>query len=443
MGSAVMATQWRMRGILLVTLAVMLNSADGAPLVGDVQMLDGPDYSQDLGESAVETAGESAADEVGEMASYAATKKKYLGLIKKTKKWLKKKKAVVKKKFDAQMKKTSKIFAKLYAPIKKGPSPKLGAPLGMDGQSGISSMARWAFATQVAAWSKIAHKKIARYEMLLQENRFRHFSTAVCKEVLKSKVDAIGDLDYKKKKSDLVKALAKQKKMLNQKVAFDRADMEHKVASYKLWSKNSEFAANGGVAGRDPTKTHMMTTGQSDKMGQSREGELVQAAHWAFARQKAHALSFYDRNVGIMKKRKMKLQKQHDLTLCRTGRKPNSPHLKFELKRAKKSLKKQIKKMPAKAKKKAAKKALKKKAKKAKKAKKKAKKKGEEMSEDHDLGESGPDSSVDSATSVEDAIEFHKLIDSSGGEESIAERASMLKRVRAAEQMELSNNTPY
>merc|ERR1711939_362184 len=156
MGSAVMATQWRMRGILLVTLAVMLNSADGAPLVGDVQMLDGPDYSQDLGESAVETAGESAADEVGEMASYAATKKKYLGLIKKTKKWLKKKK-------------TSKIFAKLYAPIKKGPSPKLGAPLGMDGQSGISSMARWAFATQVAAWSKIAHKKIDRYEMLLQE----------------------------------------------------------------------------------------------------------------------------------------------------------------------------------------------------------------------------------------------------------------------------------
>merc|ERR1711939_1235722 len=221
------------RVLALVALAVMLNSADGAPLVGDVQMLDGPDYSQDLGESAVETAGESAADEVGEMASYAATKKK----------------AVAKKKFDAQMKKTSKIFAKLYAPIKKGPSPKLGAPLGMDGQSGISSMARWAFATQVAAWSKIAHKKIDRYEMLLQENRFRHFSTAVCKEVLKSKVDAIGDLDYKKKKSDLVRALAKQKKMLNQKVAFDRADMEHKVASYKLWNKNSEFAANGGVAG--------------------------------------------------------------------------------------------------------------------------------------------------------------------------------------------------
>merc|ERR1712057_79660 len=111
MGSAVMATQWRMRGILLVTL---------------VQMLDGPDYSQDLGESAVETAGESAADEVGEMASYAATKKKYLGLIKKTKKWLKKKKAVAKKKFDAQMKKTSKILRS----HKKGTLSEAGSTFG-------------------------------------------------------------------------------------------------------------------------------------------------------------------------------------------------------------------------------------------------------------------------------------------------------------------------
>merc|ERR1712159_753778 len=265
------------------------------------------------------------------------------------------------------MKKTSKIFAKLYAPIKKGPSPKLGAPLGMDGQSGISSMARWAFATQVAAWVKLAHKKIDRYEMLLQENRFRHFSTAVCKEVLKSKVDAIGDLQYKKKKSDVMKALKKQKKMLNQKVAFDRADMEHKVASFTLWNKNTEFAANGGIAGYDPKKTHMMTSGQSHKMGSSRQGELVQAAHWAFARQKAHAIDFYGTNVAKLKKRRDLYQKQHDLTLCRTGRKPNSPHLKFELERAKKALKKQIKKMPAKAKKKATKKALKKKAKKAKK----------------------------------------------------------------------------
>merc|ERR1712072_795333 len=388
MGSAVMATQWRMRGILLVTLAVMLNSADGAPLVGDVQMLDGPDYSQDLGESAVETAGESAADEVGEMASYAATKKKYLGLIKKTKKWLKKKKAVAKKKFDAQMKKRPKIFAKLYAPIKKGPSPKLGAPLGMDGQSGISSMARWAYATQVANWVKLAHKKMARYEMMLQENRYRHFSTGVCKEVPKSKVDAIGDLQYKKKKSDVMKALKKQKAMLNRKVAYDRADMQHKEASFAVWNKSSQWKANGGLMGQNKKKTHMMTMGENKKMGDSRLGELTQAAHWAFARQKAHAISFYERNVSILKKRLKKVTKQHDLTLCRTGRKPNSPQLKFELKRAKKSLKKQIKKMPAKAQKKAAKKALKKKVKKKmkklKKAKKAKKKGGKEQDSDED-----------------------------------------------------------
>merc|ERR1712080_787037 len=105
--------------------------------------LDGAEYyDQDLGEAAAGTAGESTVAEVGEMASYAATKKKYEDLIKKVKADLKKKKAGAKKKFDVQMKKSSKIFAKLYAPIKKGPAPKLGAPLGVDGQAGISSMAR-------------------------------------------------------------------------------------------------------------------------------------------------------------------------------------------------------------------------------------------------------------------------------------------------------------
>merc|ERR1711987_17017 len=125
-----------------------------------------------------------------------------------------------------------------------------------------------------------------------------------------------------------------------------------------------------------------------------------------------------------MGKRQKKIQKQHDLTLCRTGRKPNSPHLKFELKRAKKALKKQIKKMPAKAQKKAAKKALKKKLKKAKKAKKKSGK--EEDTDENDLGESD---SIDEDTGNHDAttasiIAFHKLIDSSGGDEDLAERAS-------------------
>merc|ERR1711998_227940 len=99
-------------------------------------------------------------EQAGEGAEYAAKKKKLEGKIKKVEKDLKKKKAAAKKKFDTQMKKASKVFAKLYAPIKKGPTPKLNSPLGSDGQSGISSMARWAYATSVASWSKIAHKKI-------------------------------------------------------------------------------------------------------------------------------------------------------------------------------------------------------------------------------------------------------------------------------------------
>jgi len=356
---------------------------------------------------------------------------------------LKKKKAAAKKKFDAQMKKASKVFAKLYAPIKKGPKPKLNSPLGADGQSGVSSMARWAYATSVASWSKIAHKKIGRYEKLLQENRYRHFSTAVCKEVLKSKVDAIGDMQYKKKKKDLKRALKKQKIMLNKKLAFDEADMQHKVASFKLWQENSKFQADGGVAGPDPAKTHMMNSGQSNKMGASRVGELSQAAHWAYARQKAHAFAFYDLNVKKLKKRLKKAQKQHDLTLCRTGRKPNSPQLKFELKRAKKKLKKQIKKMPAKSQAKAAKKKLKKKmkkaAKKVSKAKaKKKKKKGGQEEDENDLGESGPESPTQEPHSVADeaAVEFHKLVDASGGEETLAERATMFKDLIASEQME-------
>merc|ERR1712196_624280 len=108
-------------------------------------------------------------------------------------------------------------------------------------------MVRWAYATQVANWVKLAHKKIARYEMMLQENRYRHFSTGVCKEVLKSKVEAIGDLQYKKKKSDVMKALKKQKTMLN-----------HKEASFAVWNKSTQWAANGGILGQNNKKPHMM-----------------------------------------------------------------------------------------------------------------------------------------------------------------------------------------
>lgn len=302
-------------------------------------------------------------------------------------------------------------------------------------------MVRWAYATQVSAWTKIAHKKIARYEMLLDENRYRHFSTAVCKEVLKSKVDAIGDLQYKKKKSDAMKALKKQKTMLNRKVAFDRADMEHKEASFAVWNKSTQWAANGGILGQNNKKPHMMTEGENKKMGDAKQGELLQAAHWAFARQKAHAIDMYERNVNLLKKRLKKITKQHDLTLCRTGRKPNSPQLKFELKRAKKSLKKQIKKMPAKAQKKAMKKKLKKKVKKAKKAKKKAKKaakKAKKKNGEEDENDLGEGQAVDDAddTSTSAIVEFHKLIDSSGGDQSIAERADMFKSLVESEQLE-------
>merc|ERR1719316_2620304 len=171
----------------------------------------------------------------------------------------------------------------------------------------------------------------------------------------------------------------------------------------------------------------MMTAGENKKMGDSRLGELTQAAHWAFARQKAHAISFYERNVSILKKRLKKITKQHDLTLCRTGRKPNSPQLKFELKRAKKAAKKALKKK------------LKKKKKKLKKAKKAKKKSGkEEDTDENDLGESD---SIDEDTGDHDAttasiIAFHKLIDSSGGDEDLAERASMFKNLVESEQLE-------
>merc|ERR1711959_208953 len=85
-----------------------------------------------------------------------------------------------------------------------------------------------------------------------------------------------------------------------------------------------------------------MTEGQSHKMGASRVGELVQAAHWAFARQKAHAIDFWERNRDELKKQLKKLTESHDLTLCRTGRKPENPQLKYELAKAKGSLKQEL-----------------------------------------------------------------------------------------------------
>merc|ERR1712072_641733 len=111
----------------------------------------------------------------------------------------------------------------------------------MDGQSGISSMAKWAYATRVETLSKIAHKKMEKLEKEMEENRYTHLSTAVCKEVLKSKVSAIGDLKFKAEKKKIEKQLKDQKKGLAHKIAFDRADMENKIASFKVWNKNDNF----------------------------------------------------------------------------------------------------------------------------------------------------------------------------------------------------------
>merc|ERR1712070_295781 len=397
-------------GLLLAALIVVHHTCDAAPLSSDVQIL-GDDEDQDLGEAAMESDSEEA--QVGAEVMYAATKKKLQAKIKKAEKTLKKKKAAAKKHFDKSMKKASKVFGKLYAPIKSGPTPKLNSPLGDEGQSGISSMARWAYATAVQTATKIAHKKIAKYEKELEENRFAHFSTAVCKEVLKSKVRAIGDMQYKKKKAEIKQRMKKLKVDLNKRLAFDKADMQHKIASFKLWKTNSQFAVDGGITGPDPKKTHMMTAGQENKMAASRVGELSQAAHWAYARQKSHALSFFDRNIKMLKKQLMKAQKQHDLTLCRTGRKPNSPQLKFELKRAKNKLKKEMATPAAKSKKKGGKK----------------KKKGEEQEEYGDLGESSSiDDSEDEFSATDDtAVQFHNLVDSSGGDQSFADRVKMFK----------------
>merc|ERR1711967_174553 len=413
-----MPMAWR-RALCVFAIAVALNSgdADAAPLTPDLAEFTD---IQDLGESAAMDIGESEANQVGEMADYKSTKKKYEGLIKKVKAGLKKKRAKAKKAFDKQMKKFHTVFAKLYAPIKSGPKAMLDSPLGADGMSGMSGMASWAYATKVGSYSKMAHRKIARYEMLLQENYYRHFSTAVCKEVLQKKVPAIGDLQWKSKKKKIQGQLKAMKSGLNKKIAFDRADMEHKIASFKVWNQNAEFQVNGG-AGYEPDKKKkkIMTGGEAAKLQNGKYGELVHAAHWAFGKQKAHSLAVYDHGVEKLKKRLKKIRVQHDLTLCRTGRKPNSPQLKFQLKMAKKKLGKQLAKMPAKAKKKA----------------KGGEEVGEEVGdEENDLGESGPTNI--SAGDNTDMIEFHKLIDASGSDETIAERAKMYVDLINSKRME-------
>merc|ERR1712195_32586 len=147
-------------------------------------------------------------------------------------------------------------------------------------------------------------------------------------------------------------------------------------------------------------------------------GELKQAAHWAYAQQRTHSYEVYETQVKKWKGKLKKLRAQHDLTLCRTGRKPQSPELKYRLTQAKKELKGELSKLPSKTEKKAEKKAVKK-------AAKKAAKKGE-------LGENAASSAVDENIHLKNRmiIEFHKMIDASGGHESIEERAKMWQDMR-------------
>merc|ERR1711998_466481 len=348
-GSSLRLSTSRAFGALMVAVLMVHCLSDAAP-IGVETLEDAADAEFDnaeLGEAAELAVGESDTETVGEMSDYAAT-------IKKVEEDLKKKKEDAKKKFDENMKEASATFAKLYAPIKDGPAPALESPLGTDGQSGVSSMAQWAFGAKVEAMSTIAHKKIEKMEKELEENRYRHFSTAVCKEVLQSNVPAIGDLKFNAERDRIDHELKHQKAELKHKIAYDRADMGHKIASFKLWEKDSAWEADGGLTGPDPDLTHMMTEGQSHKMGASRVGELVQAAHWAFARQKAHAIEFYSRNKRELKKQLKKITEAHDLTLCRTGRKPENPQLKYELEKAKGSLQKELANAPPEAQKAAA-----------------------------------------------------------------------------------------
>lgn len=430
---------------------VLIHCLDAAPLMSaDVESLrdaaDAEEFANnDLGESAEAGVEASEVQEVGEMADYGATKKKLEGEIKKIEEDLKKKKDAAKKNFDASMKKTSATFAKLYAPAKKGPAPLLDSPLGTDGQSGVSSLGSWAYAHTCQVLTTIAHKKIAKLEKELDENRYRHFSTAVCKEVLQSKVDAIGDLKYQADEKSIDKQLAEQKQQLAHKIAYDRADMGHKVASYKLWEQDSAWAGDGGLTGQDPDMTHMMTEGQNNKMGASRVGELVQAAHWAYARQKAHAIEFYARNRKELMAQKKKLTEAHDLTLCRTGRKPPNPQLKYELDKAKKGLAKQLSNMPAEAQEKAKaaesekkEEAAEKKVETAKKEEKEAEKKSEAPAkeEEGDLGESESYAPEQTETDGEITVEFHKLVDAVGGTQTLAERAKMFRDFKQSAMME-------
>merc|ERR1711934_296081 len=278
----------------------------------------------------------------------------------------------------------------------------------------------------------------------LEENRYQHFSTAVCAEVLKSGVHAIGDMQYTAKKKKIIEQMDVQKAGLKRKMAYDKADMEHKLASYQLWSQDSTTAAMGGFLGKDGPKTpRMMSDGSVSKTSASQLGELTQAAHWAYAQQRTHNYEVFDHQIKLLKKKLETMRTRHDLTLCRTGRKPESPELKYRLKQAKKNLKQEIAKLPAAPgeSQEEEKEAEKEKEEKKEEEKKEEKKEEEKKEEKPELGETNRLRSTaerDPHLKNQMIFEFHKLIDASGNKESMRQRAQMWKNMmqneRAREQ---------
>merc|ERR1711907_465623 len=423
---------------LILRISFMLVLADLAA-GAEVTPLDTDFITGDLGESdgigSDEMLGEAQAEFLEkEGGDYAGTKKKLEDEIKKIRDGLKKKKDAAKKDYHAQMKKYSKDFAKLYQPIEGKHKEALDSPLGSNGMQGMSDMARWAYSRQISTWSQMAHKKIEALEIKLEENRYQHFSTAVCAEVLKSGVHAIGDMQYQSKKKKILEEMAAQKAGLKRKMSFDKADMSHKLASYQLWSQDSTTAAMGGFMGNeDPKAPRMMSDGSVSKTAASQLGELTQAAHWAYAQQRTHNYEVFDHQMKLLKKKLENLRTQHDLTLCRTGRKPESPELKYRLSQAKNKLKQEIAKLPEagdEAKDGANKGQEKKEAAKAEK-KEEAKKEEAKKEEATQLGESATEEDPHLKNQL--IFEFHKLIDASGGHETLDERAKMWRNMVADE----------
>merc|ERR1712195_150490 len=272
------STMVRLMQIGLVAILAVQLFAAGAEVEGlkDFELGDlGEDAAIDsrefLGEGEMEFLQKEAGD-------YAAVKKKLEGEIKSINAGVKKKKVLAKKEYDAQMKKYSKTFVKLYSSM-----PAKG------GMGGMSDMSRWAYTRQIASWTEKAHKMVESKEIELEENRYNHFSTAVCAEVLKTKVTAIGDLQYNSKRNKFLKVLKNLKFSLARKLKYDRADMDHKVAGYKLWSSNEHTKEKGGFMGfEDKTKPRMMSDADVSKTATGQINKLKQAAHWAYAQQRTH-----------------------------------------------------------------------------------------------------------------------------------------------------------